>query len=209
MVREVSKPDKAPVARAGVRGVGRPRKAGADDAILDAVVDLLGRVGYGDLRMEQVATRAGVARSTVYRRWPTKVALVSDAVERLYLTTIDVPDAGSLRDDLVVLLTGSYQLLASGAGRVLERLVRDSGSNPELARIVAHTIAQRRRLYQQVLNRGIARGELPASVDQGLVMDLLQGPLWVRLLVTGGPIGRRDVPAVVDAVLAGVAGVDR
>ena len=78
--------------------------------------------------MDDVAERAGVSRTTIYRRWPSKAAVAAAAVSSLYLDRVEVPDTGSLSEDLVTLLTESYRLMAEGSGRVLERLVRESGS---------------------------------------------------------------------------------
>jgi AcrR family transcriptional regulator len=167
-------------------------------------VDQLLRVGYGRLRVDDVARDAGVAKSTIYRRWPSKAALVAAAVEELYLTRVRVPDTGTLRADLVELLSNSYDLLITGPGRVFAGLIRESGERPELAEVVYSTMHARRRFYTQVLNRAIARGELPPETDGGLAIDLLVGPLWVRQLVTGEPVGRGVVEAIVDMVLCGI-----
>ncbi len=186
-------------------GAGRPRRQEADGEILDATIELLGRVGYGALRIDEIADRAGVAKSTLYRRWPSKASLVAAAVRELYLNRVDVPDTGSVRNDLLQLLSNSYQLLITGPGRVFEALIRESGQRPELVEVVTSTMHDRRRFYVQVLNRAIARGELPPETDTGLTIDLLLGPLWVRLLVTGEPIDREAVDRIIDVVLCGVA----
>ena len=191
--------------RGGARpGAGRPRNAGADGDILDATIDLVRSVGYRGLRVDDVAARCGVAKSTIYRRWPSKPALVAAAVDRLYLGRVTVPDTGSLRSDLLQLLGNSYDLLVAGPGRLFETLIRESGQRRELTAVVTATMHARRRLYTQVLTRAIARGELAPETDIGLVIDLLLGPLWVRLLVTGEPIGADTAETVVDAVLHGV-----
>lgn len=185
-------------------GAGRPRKPGLDDEILDATLDLLDSVGYSDLRVDDVANRVGVAKSTVYRRWPSKATLVSAAIDRLYLGRVTVPDTGDLRSDLVALLDNSYALIVAGPGRVLPDLLRESGRTPELTDLISETMHARRRLYTQVLNRAIARGEIPPEVDTELAIDLLLGPLWVRLLVTGAPVTSKTAREVVDSILPGL-----
>jgi hypothetical protein len=114
-----------------------------------------------------------------------------------------VPDTGSLSEDLVALLGESYRLMADGSGRVLERLVRESGQNPELVEVVRSILYARRRLYATMLNRAIARGELPPEVDQELLLDLVLGPLWFRLLLSGAPITPQAARSVVELVLEG------
>jgi hypothetical protein len=130
---------------------------------------------------------------------------VAAAVRELYLNRVDVPDTGSVRSDLLELLSNSYELLIAGPGRVFEGLIRESGQRPELVEVVTATMHDRRRFYVQVLNRAIARGDIPPETDTGLTIDLLLGPLWVRLLVSGEPINRDAVDRIIDVVLCGIA----
>jgi AcrR family transcriptional regulator len=192
--------------RGGARaGAGRPRRPGVEAAVVSTTLDLLATRTYGELTVDAIADGAGVARTTIYRRWPSKAAVVAAAVGGLYLDHVDVPDTGSLRDDLVALLTESYRLMADGSGRVLERLIREAGENVELADLVRATFAARLRFYRTILDRATARGELSADVDQELLVDLLLGPLMFRLLVTGAPVVPDAARSVVDVVLGGVA----
>ena len=141
------------------------------------MLGLLASRGYREISVETLAERAGVSRTTIYRRWPSKAAIAAAAVSSLYLDRVEVPNIGSLSEDLVALLSESYRLMADGDGRVLERLVRESGQNPELVDVVRSILYTRRRLYATLLNRAIARGELPPEMDQELLLDLLLGPL--------------------------------
>ena len=194
----------SPRPRGGARpGAGRPRRPGVDEAVLKTTLGLLAHRSYAELTVDAVAEGAGVARTTIYRRWPSKASVVAAAVASLYLDQVDVPDTGSVSDDLVELLTESYRLMADGSGRVLERLIRESGQNRELAEVVSATFHARRRLYATILNRAIARGELSAEVDQELLLDLLMGPLWFRLLITGAPIAPDAARSVIEVLLHG------
>lgn len=190
--------------QAAGRHLGRPRRLAVDGQVVDAVLRVLERDGYAGLRIEDVAAEAGVAKTTVYRRWPTKGALVAAAVSRLYLDRVQPVDYGDLRVDLVALLQETYEVLFRGPGRVLEDLVRESGRGPELADIVRATNEARRRAFHLAMSRAVARGELGADADHELMIDLLVGPLWTRLLVAGGVIVARDIETIVDAVLEGV-----
>jgi AcrR family transcriptional regulator len=185
-------------------GAGRPRRPELDEEILDCTIELLGRVGYGELRVDDVADGAGVAKSTIYRRWPSKPMLVAAAVAQLYLGRVTVPNTGDLRRDLIALLDNSYDLLIAGPGRVLPDLIRESGPIPELVDLITETMHARRRFYTQVLNRAIARGDIPPETDTEIAIDLLLGPLWVRLLVTRQPISKTTVRETVDSVLPGL-----
>jgi AcrR family transcriptional regulator len=190
--------------RGGARiGAGRPRRPGVEQAVFEATLRLLAIHDYGDISVETLAERAGVSRTTIYRRWPSKAAVVAAAVSGLYLDRVNVPDTGSLSQDLVALLTETYRVMADGDGRVLEKLVRQSGQNPELTELVRSILYARRRMYATILNRAIARGEMPPEADQELLLDLLLGPLWFRLLVSGTPITPAAARSVVELVLTG------
>lgn len=188
--------------------MGRPRREGVDGAVVDVVLKALVRDGYAGLRIDDVAAEAGVAKTTVYRRWPTKEALVAEAVSRLYLDRVQPVDHGDLRADLVTLLRDTCEVLFRGSGRVLEDLVRESGRgrgrDHGLAAVVRATNEARRRAFHLAMNRAVARGELDVATDHELLVDLLVGPLWTRLLVTGSVVVEDDVEAIVDAVLDGV-----
>jgi AcrR family transcriptional regulator len=192
-------------ARGGARaGAGRPRAADADASILEAALELLEKHGYGGLSIDAVAAAAGVAKTTIYRRWPSKPALLAAAAAPLYSQLVQAPDTGSLRQDLVTLLGISRSLMMGRAGRILHILIRASAEHPELAEPLQSAMYQRRQLYHTVLNRALARGELRADVDQDLLTDLLLGPFWTRLMITPTPAPPELVPATVDAILDGV-----
>jgi AcrR family transcriptional regulator len=193
-----------PARRGGARiGAGRPRQPGVEQAVFEAALDLLASRGYRQITMETLAERAGVSRTTIYRRWPTKAGVVAAAVSSLYLDQAEVPDTGSLAEDLVALLSETYRVMADGDGRVLEQLVRQSGQNPELVDVVRSIFYARRRVSATALNHAIARGELTPDIDQELLLDLLLGPLWFRLLVSGAPITPEEARSVVELVLDG------
>jgi AcrR family transcriptional regulator len=195
-------------------GAGRPRRTDVDDAVLGATLELLARELGGEFTVDAVADLAGVAKTTIYRRWPTKNALIAAAIERLYLGHVEVPDEGSLARDLVTMLQTSYDVMVSGAGRVLEPLIRRSALQPEVAEAVRALMHRRRRAYLQVLNRAVARGELPPGTPHELIVDVLLGPFWFRMLVTGDPIHPTDIDGIVALVITGatvglVGGSDR
>lgn len=186
------------------RPPGRPRSAALDGKILDATVTRLNRAGYAQLRVADIAADAGVAKTTLYRRWPSKELLVADAVRRVYDDRVGAVDTGDLRTDLLTLVRESYDVLTAGPGRVLEDLVRQSASSRELAAVVRSTNDARRRALHAALNRGVARGEVDPSVQHELVIDLLVGPIWTRRLVTDGSLTGADLEAIVDITLRGV-----
>ena len=186
---------------------GRPRRPEADRAILAAVVDLLAEHGYRGVTMEGVAQTAGVGKATVYRRWPSKSAMVVDAIRACADESCPIPDTGATRDDLVLFLAGLADALrSSDAGRTLPALVFELAREPELALAFREGfLAQRRSLLLDALRRGIQRGELRPDLDLDVVADALAGVLHLRLLVTGAPI-EDDLPGrVVDLLWGGMA----
>ena len=148
---------------------GRPRDPAVDAAILGAAVELLAEVGFARLTMEQVAARAGVGKASLYLRWPNKIALVAEAIQQHAAIVPDVPETGSLREDMRT----SLQALVRGkpvAQRALAAVSGEIGSNPELRMAwrqgVEGTLLA---CFRLIVERAVERGELPASSDAELL----------------------------------------
>ena len=157
--------------------------------------------------IEAVAARAGVGRPTIYRRWPSKPALVVAAlVESSRLAIPDV-DTGSLRGDLIAVQRHQIELMnAPMTRRVTAGLIADLATDPELAeRYITEYLAPRRDAVWKVLERGVERGELEPATDLAFVYDLLIGPLFMRAVVWGQPLARDAAEATTDVVLAAFA----
>jgi AcrR family transcriptional regulator len=182
-------------------GRGRPRDHALDDRILEQVIALLGSHGYAGLTLDELAARSGVAKTTILRRWPSKAAVAAAGVERLALQSVDVPDSGALKVDLLALLHGAVEAFVRGRGQFVAQLIREAGHHPEITDLLYTVIHTRRQAYRRVLALAIARGELAPSVDQDLLIDLLIGPIWTRMLITRDPITREYVDSIVEAVL--------
>ena len=174
---------------------------GTESRIIDTALAMLAESGYAALRLDELARRAGVAKTTILRRWQSKAAVVAAAVERLALHTVDVPEGSTLRDDLHALLNNAVTVFGHGEGRFVPRLFRESGQHPEIADLVRAVIHTRRMGYRRALGRAIARGELDPETDQELLIDLLIGPVWSRLVITRDPLPPAIVDDIVDAVL--------
>ena len=185
---------------------GRPRSLAADEAIRDATLELLATEGYANLTMSGVAGQAGVSTATLYRRWTSKLDLVI-AVLQARAEERPVPDTGSLRGDCRAILRDVVEASqTTNAGPILPGLVGEIGRNPELADALrTNLIAPRRAAFVQVLERAAARGELRAGLDHELVIDLLIGPLYHRLLMTGAPVDDRAADALARLVIRAIA----
>jgi AcrR family transcriptional regulator len=188
------------------RPLGRPREERADRAILRAAIELMAAQGVRDLRMDDVAARARVGKATIYRRYRSKDELVTAAVSAL-VSEITVPDTGSTRADLAALMQGAVEVYSGSVeAGVMPSLVDAMNRDAELARSVREKfLTGRRAALRAVLERGVERGDLRADLDLELALDVLGGPLFYRLLITGGPIDRRLADGVVELLLRGFA----
>ena len=180
---------------------GRRPAPGTDERVLDATVELLSADGWAGFTLDELALRAGVAKTTILRRWPSKAAVAAAAVECLALQTVDFPESDTMRGDLQALVAGAVAVFAKGRGRLVPHLLREAANHPEIAEILMTIIHTRRVAYRRVLARAVARGELDPDVDQDLLIDLLIGPVWTRLLITQDPIPATLVDEIVEAVL--------
>jgi AcrR family transcriptional regulator len=190
------------------KGPGRPRDPGADRAILQATIELLAEEGYQGASIEAVAARAGVGKTTIYRRWPSKEPLVVDAIKRLKGRVEPLPprEDESTRDALIRSLGSFTKTIGSETGRMMAGLVAEMSRNPDLARAVrAGILEQRRELVRSILRRGIERGEIRPDADIEVVTDMLGGAIVTRVLLTGGPVSARLVRTTVDVALGGIA----
>jgi AcrR family transcriptional regulator len=189
------------------RPIGRPREERADRAILQAALELMAEQGVRDLRMDEVADRAGVGKATIYRRYRSKEELVAATIATLVSTTITLPDTGSTRTDLLSLMRSAVALYSGSVeAALMPSLVDAMSRDPDLARTVREAfLAGRRAALREVLERGVERGDLRADFDRELALDVLGGPLFYRLLITGGPIDEQLAEDVADLVLAGFA----
>jgi AcrR family transcriptional regulator len=185
---------------------GRPREARTDRAIVSATLELIAELGVDGFRVEDVAGRAGVGKAAIYRRHASKDELVVATVQAL-VSEIELPDTGSTREDLLALMREAVAVYRDPihAG-VMPSLVGAMRQRPELARAVRDDfLAARRAALRRVLERGVARGELHPELDFELALDVLGGPLFYRLLITGGPLDEQLVAGVADLILRGFA----
>ena len=189
------------------RTLGRPREARADRAIVSAALELMAERGLHALRMDDVAERAGVGKATIYRRYRSKDELVTDAVGALVSDEIEVPDTGSTRTDLLALMCDAVKLYTgSVAAKLMPTIVDEMSRSPELAAVARDRfLSGRRAALRTVFDRGVRRGDLRPDLDMELALDVLGGPLFYRLLITGGPIDQRLAENVVELLLRGFA----
>lgn len=159
--------------------------------------------------MQRVADQAGVGKAAIYRRWKSREAVLAAAVEGM-VSEIGLPDTGSVREDLLELMRRAVALYGGASGGVLPGLVAAMAQHEEVATAVRETfLAPRRAALREVFERAVERGELRPDIDRELALDFLGGPLFYRLLITGGPLDEVLAEGTVDVMLRGLASDDR
>jgi AcrR family transcriptional regulator len=186
------------------RKAGRPRNPDVHEAILRATAELLGEAGYANLSIEGVAQRAGVTRQSIYRRWASKLALVTELLHEVS-EAAPPPDAGSLRADLRALYRLYARNLDTPGGPIIPGLVAEAMHDGELASIVGSYVNARRAAAMRVFERAVARGEMRADADPGMLIDIVSAYFWYLKLIRRTPIPAKGIEAFVDAVMNGIS----
>jgi AcrR family transcriptional regulator len=185
---------------------GRPRSKEADRAILAAAGALLAEGGFAALSIEEVAARSGVAKTTIYRRWASRGTLALDAFLADFQSQQPSPDTGTLHGDLLAALRAWIRAVTrTSAGPILAGLIAESQRDPELE--IAwrdRVVEQLRSQHKIMLNRAISRGEIPPDTDQEVVLDLLFGAAYHRLLHGHQPLTDAFARQVVAVIVTGV-----
>jgi AcrR family transcriptional regulator len=190
------------------RRLGRPRDARVDGAVMEAARSLLAEKGFAGTTVEAIATRAGVGKATIYRRWPTREALLL-AVTTADLPDIPTPDTGDLRQDLrFIFTTLAEQIRMAGPASYLGDLIGESTRNPAMREDFQAMIQQRRSLCADVVAQARQRGEVRESIDPDLVLDLISGSIFYRKLFSDEEADATYVEHAIDAVLDGSLGED-
>lgn len=182
---------------------GRTARGGA--AVLTATLELLAEGGYAAMTVEEVAERAGVHKTTVYRRWGSREGLVAAALAAQGSANVPVPDTGTLRDDLIAVATSVARNLESPLGRALAQTIVGQADDPQIQQVADEFRQGRFADTAEVVARAINRGELPQGSDARQLVELSVAPVWFRSVVTRRPVDAAWIRTVVDAALA-VAG---
>ncbi|MBD0307753.1 MAG: TetR/AcrR family transcriptional regulator [Microcoleus sp. T1-bin1] len=162
---------------------GRPRSAQSHQAILQAALELLAEVGFAAMSMDAIAARAGVGKTTIYRRYASKEELVADAIESIR-EEIVIPDTGNLQSDIDTLIQNAAQITLHPIGRqTVAMIISSASSNPQFAQIYWTKYLQpRRKAFAVVLERAKARKEIQADLDSDLIFDTMSGIMLYALI---------------------------
>jgi len=168
----------------GERPPGRPRSEQARRAILRSTLRLLGRKGFADFKIEEVADHAEVGKATVYRWWPNKGALIADAFASSTTSKLHFPDTGSVYTDMSQQMRQLVKIFGSRHGRIVSAILAAGQSDKDLIQAFRERFLwPRRREAYRTLRRAIARGELRQDTDLDLLLDSLYGPIYMRFLI--------------------------
>lgn len=180
---------------------GRPRSVEVDEKLLEATLALAGEVGIGGMSMDDVAQRAGASKATIYRRWPSKEALVLDAM-RHAMRPFDQVDTGTLRGDLVEYLHELADRLSNGkTSDVLPHLLEVSVRDEALRASLDDYVRYRRQPLSAIVCRGVERHELPTDTDVDTLVDVLIGPFMYRRLFSRQPLDADFIEHLLAVVL--------
>lgn len=184
---------------------GRPRNVETQNSILSASYDLLLEGGFGAVTVEKIAERAGVSKATIYKWWPNKAAVVIDGFLAAAAERLPIPDTGSAFQDLLIHATNVTRFMLSREGTIITELIGEGQFDAGLAEAYQTRYIHPRRLEaRQLLERGIRSGELKDKLDIELSIDLIYGPIFYRLLVTGGPLDDAYIENLLNSVFQGI-----
>jgi AcrR family transcriptional regulator len=198
-------PVKAQQKQRATESWGARRQTQTRDLVLSAAGQILRRQGYSRLTMERVAAESGVAKTTLYRRWPTKAALCMDLYIDISHRELNMPDTGDVASDLRHIASRVVHLQTrTVAGQAFLGLIAEAQVNPDTRRAFLAEFAERRReVTRAVLRRAIQRREIRADTDIDLFIDALGGAVTFRLLQGHAPVTTKFTNALIMLLLSG------
>lgn len=185
---------------------GRPRNLEAQKSILSASYELLLENGFQAVTVDKIADRAQVSKATIYKWWPNKASVVMDGFLHAATDRLPVPDTGTTFNDIVIHATNLTGFLTSREGAIIKELLGEGQFDSGLAEAYRDRFFRPRRLEARgLLEKGIQRGELKNNLDIGTCIDLIYGPIFYRLLVTGEALDDLYVESLVRSAFEGIA----
>ncbi|KQO12436.1 TetR/AcrR family transcriptional regulator [Paenibacillus sp. Leaf72] len=184
---------------------GRPRNVEAERAILTASYNLLLEIGFGGVTVEKIAEQAQVSKATIYKWWPNKGAVVMAGFMYAITARLPIPDTGAVYEDILLHATNLSRFLTSREGEVITEIIGEGQFDAKLAAALREEYVRPRRLEaRQLLMRGVERGELKRELDIELSIDLLYGPIFYRLLVTGDGLEESVIKQLITGAFEGM-----
>lgn len=181
---------------------GARRGAGRRTAICQAACDLLAKVGYDRMTMDAIANQAKASKATIYRMWPDKPQLVAEALQCQFGTDTEMPDTGSLRGDLLALMTMACEITGSAAGEIIAGVLTAAAHDPRLAETLNQTLFEgKAKMHAVLVQRAVARGEVAEDTDPSIVHEVMHSLISARKSWNLGPLDEEYALHVVDDIL--------
>lgn len=182
--------------------IGRPRDKSRDVAIENAAVEILREVGYEQLTIEAVATRAQVSKATIYRRWKNKAAMVADSVHHYAFCKAPTIDTGTLRGDLIEVLAEKVKTMKSADGQLIAGLMCMARTDDDLSEVLTERLSgYASAAHAAIFDRAVLRGEIPANAKRELVIQLVPAVIGFRIFMARENVNRKFIENFVDEVL--------
>lgn len=172
--------------------------------VLDAAREEIAKAGFSAMRIENVALRAEVAKTTIYRRWPKKEDLLFELLQSMTSGSGEIPECGSLRADLLAIARHLRSIMTSSDGQAIARVLMAERSDPEVERAIAHIREETMVVPMQLVERARKRGEVDPSLDADLLLTTLAGGIHHRVFVRSEELSDAYLEALVDLLLSGV-----
>lgn len=185
---------------------GRPRSEESRAAVLRVTSQLLHEVGLRAMTTEEIASRSGASKATIYKWWPNKYAVAFDAFLSEITAQSPDPDTGSAREDLIAVVRGLLRFYTGPSGHVFAQLVGEAQADRLIQQeLRANLVDSRRELFMTIWRRGVDSGEFRADTDPDAAVDLIIGPAFYRLMMGYAPLTEDAADAMVDAAIRGLA----
>jgi AcrR family transcriptional regulator len=190
-----------------LKGRGRQRSSESEEAILTTTLQLLKEKPLRDITVEAIARKAGVGKMTIYKWWPSKAYVALDAFLKTMNKMVVIPDTGEAERDLAELLGSIMSFYSSPTGRIFGQFLAESQTDREFAVLfLERFLRPRREVVGVVLDRAMKRGEIDETLDRELVLDLMFGPMVLRLMIAHGPLNKAAADAMISTLLRGIRG---
>jgi AcrR family transcriptional regulator len=186
---------------------GRQRSEESEEAILSAITALLKDKPLRDISIEEIARKAGVGKATIYKWWPSKAHIAFDAFSRRAKEMIPICDTGSAERDFKQQLRSLFAFFDTPAGLVLRHFLAEGQIDEEFAFLFRERfIRPRREVIGVIFDRAVERGQIRRDLDREIVLDLIYGPGFYRMLIRHEPLERDTVDKMISALFQGLRG---
>jgi AcrR family transcriptional regulator len=185
--------------------VGRPRSEETRKLILSTAYQLLLEQGFKSVTVEGIALKSGVSKTTIYKWWPNKAAVVLDGFFDATEILLQVPETGSAKEDLFIQVNNLATFFTSSKGRIIAELIAEGQFDANVAaEYQKRYFAPRRLITRSIMERGIEKGQMKSDIDIELLIDIIYAPIFYRLLITGDKIDTEYINNVLEQALNGV-----